>query len=295
MKKRWVPIALAAFVIVDIVLVYLAFRHTRSGDSASAEAQSATTSAGPENTTNPTGGGSSSATGAPSVNGLALVSMGSDSSVLRATTGSCKGGPPATLEVSTDGGQTFETVAGATPEILRVIAWSQANLQYVGADQECQPALYQSVDGGETWSKGPSEGTWHLAPGGDGLIGPDGPVDAGCQPVSLSVLSRDAVFIACEDDTVRSTANGGKEWANAGSLKDVVSVSFLSNRNGYALSVGEQCGAEVSRTTDGGVTWSPVGCIQGTTPQALDAIGQLVVATVDGQGHLSSDGGATWN
>ncbi|WP_106849644.1 hypothetical protein [Blastococcus sp. Marseille-P5729] len=295
MKKRWVPIALAAFVIVDIVLVYLAFRHTRSGDAASAETQSATTSAGPDDATSPTGGGSPSAAGTPSANGLALVSMGSDNSVLRATTGSCEGGPPAVLEVSTDGGQTFETVAGTTPGILRVIAKSQANLQYVGADHECKPALYQSVDGGETWSKGPSEGTWHLAPEGDGLIGPDGPVDPGCQPVSLSVLSRDAVFIACEDDTVRSTADAGAEWQTAGTLADIASVSFLSSRNGYALSVGEQCGAEVSRTTDGGVTWSPVGCIQGTTPQALDAIGQLVVATVDGQAHLSSDGGATWN
>ncbi|WP_153505265.1 WD40/YVTN/BNR-like repeat-containing protein [Cumulibacter manganitolerans] len=301
MKKNWAPIALAAFAVVDLVLVYLAFRHTSAPAAGAADPTTqATSSPATSGSASRSAGSSSSAAGSSAPGqqapASALLSMASDGTVLRATAGACQGGNEAKIELSTDSGKSFNQVGDGAREVLRVIAKSQANLQYVGADESCAVSLYQSVDGGKTWSKGPADGSWYLKPGGKGLVAPGGNAgDVGCTPVALSVVSKQSAFVACSDGSVRSSSNGGAQWQQAGAPSGVVSVSFLDQSNGYALAVGQQCPAEVRRTNDGGATWTPVGCIQGSQPQALDAIGQRVFATVDGKAHMSSDGGATWS
>ena len=303
MKKKWIPIGIAVFAVVDIVLVYLAVRHT-SGSAASAQESAVTTSV--ESTTSQSQDGStqqttsapatSAGSGTPS-DAVSLISLATDGTVLQASSGQCGAGGSAGLQLSTDGGKTFAPLQAPEHQVLRVIATSEVNLQYVGAGQDCEPALYQSVDGGTTWSKGPADGSWHLAAGAPSTTveSPEGPQDAGCVPVAISVLSKTSSFIACADGSARGTVDSGKTWTPAGEPQGIVSVSFLNQTSGYALAVGQDCPAEVRRTTDGGESWNPVGCIQGSTPESIDAIGQQVVAVVDGAFHTSTDGGVTWS
>lgn len=308
MKKNWVIPLVALIAVVDIVLVYLAFRHT-SGTPASASADGVAASTQPqsEGTTSDATSGQTSeqTTGAttqpsaasPEQGAITLVSLASDGTALRATSVRCDEGGNGELEVSTDGGATFQPIEIPQHQILRVIASSNANLQYVGAGEDCDPSLYQSVDGGTTWSEGPADGAWHLAAGALSATvrSPDGPVDAGCEAVSISVLSRTTAAVACADGAARMTTDGGANWQSAGHAQGIVSVSLLNATSGYALAVGSQCPAEVRRTTDAGGSWNPVGCIQGGAPMALDAIGQQVVAIVGGAPHLSTDGGSSWS
>lgn len=303
MKKKWLPIGVAVFAIVDIVLIYLAVRHT-SGPSASADAGPAATTvdSSATETTEPTSGApstapTSSAGPAAASDAVSLVALATDGTVLQASSGQCEPGVTSGLQLSTDGGATFAALPAQEQQVLRVIATSKSNLQYVGADEDCETALYQSVDGGTTWSKGPADGSWHLAAGppSTSIVSPEGETDAGCVPVGISVLSKTAAFVACADGGVRGTADGGETWNPAGAPQGIVNVSFLNQTNGYALAVAQECPAEVRRTSDGGKTWNPVGCIQGSVPQSVDAIGQRVVAVVDGTFHTSVDGGVTWN
>ena len=297
MKKKWVPIALAAFVVLDIILVFFAFRHT------SAPASAGTPETTSSQRTEPGGGTSSegattgqTTTQAAQTQTVSLVSM-AGSTVMRAESGVCSAEPNPVLAISTDGGASFTNAAIPQHQILRVIARSPANLQYIGANESCEASLYQSVDGGQTWSEGPADASWYLAPGepSQNVVAPSGQVEAGCLARSISVLSPVSAFVACADGGVRGTVDGGATWSQMGEPAGIVSVSFLNPSSAYALAVAASCPAEIRRTTDGGATWNPIGCIPGGEPSSIDAVGQQVIAVVGGNVHLSSDGGVTWS
>lgn len=311
MKKKWVPVALAAFVVLDLVLVFLAIQRTSvpANDTSSGQPQRPTTQTTTRPTMEPSNAASesnaqptaSAGTTAPASNSgapaVALLAMSPDGTVMRAESGLCSTESDSTLDISTDGGQSFTAATVPQHQILRVIARSPANLQYVGADESCEASLYQSVDGGQTWSEGPVGGAWHLVPGepSQNLVAPGGPVEVGCAARAISVLDVYSAFVACSDGGVRGTADGGATWTQMGEPQGIVSVSFVNTSSAYALAVAESCPAEVRRTADGGQSWEQVSCIPAGEPLSIDAVGQRVIAVVGGEVHLSGDGGATWS
>lgn len=322
MKKKWIPIAIAAFVVIDIVLVYLAFRHTSEAPAnqpgASSPAGDATDHSHPTDPAGQGGQGTQGPSGqdssGPAHNALPaghtghtihLVSRSISGAVLSAASTPCtpveaqtESQEPSTALRHAEAGDAAVAELDVTEQqILRVIARSSSNLEYVAADTDCQVQVYRTSDGGASWTSGPASDYWHLNPGPPSatIVSPAGKMDAGCEVVSLSVLSHTTAFIVCVDGTVRSTSDGGQSWQQQGEDDDVVSVSFINAGSGYALAVGEQCAAEVRRTTDSGQSWQPVGCIAGSAPQSIDAVGEDVVAFVDDQLHVSADGGSTWS
>jgi hypothetical protein len=48
-------------------------------------------------------------------------------------------------------------------------------------------------------------------------------------------------------------------------------------------------------TSDGGATWTPAACLQGTEAQALAYHNGALIALVDDTVRISGDGGQTWS
>jgi photosystem II stability/assembly factor-like uncharacterized protein len=99
-------------------------------------------------------------------------------------------------------------------------------------------------------------------------------------------------------DQVMYSTNGGEDWAlgnySASDDQDLNSISMVNATTGYVA--GDE--GVISKTTDGGVTWTPTTATGSTTE-----LNKVVFANVNtgfafgtaGQGHKTTDGGVTWS
>lgn len=291
-----VLLGVVVFVVLDVVLVALAIRSTDGGeapDSASTPTSSPSTSA--PATDEPVDEATNQAE--PKRGKPLLLAAGANGSVLRAQPGSCDG-PPARVSLSQDGGASFDSVDTGAQVVLRLSAASLSDMWVAGLNGDCNPTFFRSGDGGQSWE--PTQGTqgaWHRVLGDEpALHAPDGRVELPCTPVALASVNFDVAVAGCDNGDVVTTGNRGNEWNAVGSVSDVVDLAFAGPQRGFALSVGSDCTAVVSGTTDGGSSWEELSCIDGpgrARAMALLAGGDLLVQTAD-QIHRSSDGGASW-
>lgn len=302
MRAKLVIAFVVAFVVADVFLVAAAMRHVNAPPPSGAQPAHGKNATG---TTSPTTADPTTAdptTGGATPIGLSqrpevLLSVAPDGTILRADAGDCRGRDSAGVEVSTDGGSSFQQVFSGPPEILRVTAASNSDLVLIETDAKCRPAVERSTDGGASWSRhDSSNGFWHLDPhlASTSVHTPRGAQDIGCVPVALAPLGRDSAVVGCQDGSIHTTVYAGVSWQSGGPVAGLVSLDFSDKSQGLALAHQPVCASAVLSTSDFGQTWQRVFCLEGDPPQALAVNADTAVAQVDGSFWMSSDKGQTW-
>jgi hypothetical protein len=288
MRERLATAAIVVFVLVDIVLVTLAFRHVRPADP-------------PTDTAPPAASPSPSMSSPPpdaAAPGPTYLSLASDGTLLRATRGSCDGDAAPVVQVSTDG-QGFEdvTVDEGLREVLRVQADASDNVWLVGAGSNCRFGVYRGAADTSGWSfsRG-TGGAWHLLPAADaqGVHSPTGRVDTPCRPINVSTAGGSVPRVLCADGSILGTSDNGSTWIVLGELPDAVAVGYTSPSTGFALAGQDNCSAAVLRTDDGGSSWARLECLGEGRPLAMAVNGSAIAALVGDTLQVSDDSGESW-
>ncbi|GGN09346.1 hypothetical protein GCM10009721_41540 [Terrabacter tumescens] len=261
MKSRVATAGLVAFLAVDVGLVALALRAGRPSEDVPVTSTTrtaelitstpATSTPRATSTTRPTGG--SGGTGATSGGGKAvpvsrLVSALDAATAWRATTGTCDRGG-ATLELTTDGGQSWTKVRSPTRAVTRVQPLDSTRAFTIGAGADCTLKQYASRDAGQTWQAPTAVvGGWArrldeptqvltpkesaATPCGDGAV------------LDLSRTSASQAQALCADGSVVLTGDGGSTWTDSGDAPGAVALSNLIADNSlktYAVRVVSAC------------------------------------------------------
>lgn len=225
--------------------------------------------------------------------------------------GACMRGAQPTLHRSSDG-ETYTEVtlptsdpssgdAAGPPEPLRTVdhvsADSADEIIVFGADHTCRTRAYATADGGRTWAESDPAGIWFLTPSEMDLVAPDGrAVTPGCTVRELHPRDALNVRVACADDRILGTSDGGESWVVLGMLQGLRSIVFSGLGSGLGVAPDEDCGARAHRTGNAGDTWVAAGCItESEDPVALAGTPERAYALVGTQ-HIvvSTDAGQTW-
>jgi len=293
-------LAIAAFLIVDVVLVVAVYRHVNAEPAAvalpspvSADTDLAEEAPADEQRQDPY-----DLDPAQSY----LLSLSDDGSLLSARRGQCDGRTQAEVQVSDNGGATLRDVDTGLSEVVAVRADSASDLTVIGAESDCVLRQRTSTDGGSTWLDGYTfAGTfdvsgWHPDLDKETVVVSDKRTsEPGCSVTSLSDVSEVLARVSCADGTIIGTGDGGDSWVKLGRLDNVRVASYASPSKAYALAKYQGCAANAFVTRDGGRTWSPGGCISGDPAQALTQASDRLVARVDGGLYVSRDEGASWS
>lgn len=239
MKRGLITAGLIAFLLVDIVLVYLALRPppvTPSADppsTAPSTATAAPTKSPPSTSTPRTSPAPTTApeTGtAQSARPVGILLVGLDSDVAwRATTGTCGDGG-AQLSVTRDGGASWDEVDVPATTISRVQPLTGGTGFIVGADRGCGQSEFTTDDGGATWTgPQPLVGGWarRLAEPNQVVTPEDGNAQpCGAQIVlDLSRISAEQAEALCRDGSVKVTNDSGATWSDSGEAEGALAFS----------------------------------------------------------------------
>lgn len=220
-------------------------------------------------------------------------------SAVRGTPGACPGGG-AQLEVSDDGGVTWQGISTPVELLLRAARPQDRELWVVGAiGPDCTPGFATSADAAAAWV-GPSEttGAWHLLadPATTSLHAPNSEVPSPCgdrrtlevEPVSFSQAS-----VLCGDGEVFGTADAGVTWASSGATPGANALGLSGDRPLVAAPSDGDCdGLAIGSPGE-----QPIGCVSdapadGVSLSFADAASGWVVA--GGRTWTTTDGGVTW-
>ncbi|MGH3424979.1 MAG: WD40/YVTN/BNR-like repeat-containing protein, partial [Nocardioidaceae bacterium] len=228
--------------------------------------------------------------------GTVMLSLSDDGTAVRGVRGTCEEHNDASVEISTDTGESFDDVTPGLTSVLHVEAVSDSEVWVVGTDSDCEPRRFETDDLGRTWDESSADGSWYLdADDASKVHGTKGKADPGCTPVSVIVVDSEVARAGCDDGTVRGTDDGGKEWVTLGSLPDDLgALTYDGPSNAYGLAPTDGCTGQVFESSDGGSEWDEAGCIDGDDLQAIAANEDAVIAQVDGKVFRSTDDGQTW-
>jgi photosystem II stability/assembly factor-like uncharacterized protein len=176
---------------------------------------------------------------------------------------------------TTDGGDTWSPVNSGTVEALQGFFFSDAATGWaVGYNG----AVIKTADGGVTWT-----------------------------PVAVPLVTnfRDAFFVdentgwvvggptgsETVDPVIMKTINGGASWDTETPTFTPRTMFFVDADSGCVAG-----GADLLRTTDGGVTWTPYDAAPRSWFGCLFFVGSLRGWATGGQGYIATteDGGKTW-
>lgn len=238
MKSRVATAGLVAFLAVDVGLVALALR---SGQTSTDEVPTAsstrtaalttsppTTSSPPSTTTTTPPARSTEATAVPVAR---LVSALDAATAWRASTGACDRGG-ATLEITSDGGQTWTKLRSPARAIARVQPLDATRVFTVGAGPDCTLKQYASSDAGLTW-QAPTTISGGWARRLDEPTQVLAPKDSAARPcgdgavLDLSRTSASEAQALCADGSVVLTRDGGSTWTDSGDAPGAVALSNL--------------------------------------------------------------------
>lgn len=185
-----------------------------------------------------------------------------------------------TAQRTLDGGATteYKRIDGSNREIERVHFFDANNGFASGQDG----LLLKTTDAGETWSNvntmNTVEDLW-----------------------AINFLTPNFGFVGGTGGKLFRTTNGGTSWdsLNSGVTVTIYSISVLSATNVVFVTATNSGSptAVISRSTDGGNTFTPVAPASATKSQYSvsfsDANNGISVGAA-GQAHYTTDGGATW-
>lgn len=300
MREKLGIAAIVAFLVVDLVLVTLAVRHVRDATPPPAYSPVATASAGPAPADDRPDAGSAApfTPGAePIPDDPILLALAEDGTVMRAVLGSCESGIAPRVEVSTDGGASFEsvTVDADLGQVLGLEASGRRTLRLGGLTTDCEPVAYEGAAGRDQWRTIPSRDAemWHLVADAAARVhAPSGEVETPCPVASLTVVG--SVRALCDSGRIIGTADDGESWVALGDLPGGVAIGYVGPGIGYALAEQPDCPAAVMSTGDGGVDWTQETCLGEAPPRDIAARGDVVLAQVGDQIFRSEDAAATW-
>ncbi|UFU07256.1 hypothetical protein [Ruania halotolerans] len=318
--NRVTALGLGALLVVTIVLVVLALRPVQAPSSTgpaytpppSASPDSVATEDEPSEdprTAEPT----QDETDAPEepiepVPTTRLLTAASSERAWRAMVGDCD--DLSALEVTGDGGDTWEFVdAGLTP-IVRVKALDENTMFAIGGAAECAASLRITASAGADWEESNEElgGSWYLEPGDRNVV--HGPADA-AEPcsgdvVDLAGLSGSAAAVVCTDGDVLETGDAGDSWSSVGNLPGAVAIApqldGAADFQGYLLaSIDPDCEGVAIRSVGpegAGLDDSPAGCAEVGEVAAGDVAvalsGDVAWLWAADDVLVSDDAGATW-
>ena len=297
MRKRWKLAVFVLFLVADLMLVAYMFREIRDDRRASGATEPVPTS-----TSSPTPQ-EEEATGV-----VRLAARGDI--MVRSHAGSCRGSGRPLLELSRDGGKTFNEVAvpvleeaeatdpesKATPirTIVDVAVESPLELEIIAGDEKCKPRRHVTEDGGDSWERKKSFDAWFVDASGKDIVSPDGVLDAGCEVASLSQLSDAEAKVVCRGGAILETEDSGATWLAVGDLdKTVKAAIFTRSKVGFAIAGDGTCSRTFS-TEDGGLTWQTQGCVKDVDIADLAGTVKRLVVADDKDVRVSTDEGKSW-
>lgn len=222
------------------------------------------------------------------------------------------------LHRSTDFGATWQNVwsASLSPRVSVVAASGDtifaATWVQTSTSSQRSPALYRSLNNGQSWSRVREYLTANLVDdimmdGGEVFVSVEGSLsrstdngvswisaDAGITASKINTVasSKGVLFAGTNGGLYRST-NRGTSWKKigvaSGGSNDVLSVVVVEDTILAGTSGGGIC-----RSTDGGLTWTRKDYVTSSIPTMLRA-GSAILASTGGFGVLRSiDNGASW-
>lgn len=292
---------LALFVVLDVVLIVVAVRHVNGTPPSSDLPATAASTTSTSGTPTPTPTTSSSA--APTqlaydfkASEAVAMSSANDGTIVFGTRGTCAG-PEASVQVSTNGGKDFAAASTGLTTTLAVSATGAKAITVVGTNADCDVKQVTSTDGGSSWTEADVVTLWYPAADTDtSVVAPSGASEPGegCVVTSVSQVTAASARVSCADGTFKGSGDSGKTWVDLGRLDNARVSSFLTPSAGYALARFNGCAANEFTTADGGVTWTPGGCISGDPAQAISATSNGLTAVVAGEFYTSDDDGQVW-
>ena len=246
-RRPWVYLAVAAFIIVDIILIALALNSTRS-DAPGATPGAIRTFTSISSSPTPTPTATSQQRVAVSAPPTRILAALNATTAWRAITGTC----PETVaspELTTDSGAHWKVtdVTGPTKvtSLQSIIVGSKSLASMVGLSKvDCTPELVKTFVAGDNYASYPNEltGIWFVNPANRASVhSPTGDFAAPCTAV-IALASRDtkAAAVLCADQTVYQTTDAAAHWTQPATIPGAVNLS--STESGYIASAVGQTG-----------------------------------------------------
>lgn len=293
MKKTLPLVLIAAFVLVDVVLIVGAQRHVFREPPASgivAAAPTPTVGAPAQDPANAQVAYDFDADRSVS------ISLANDGALVFGARAKCDStSSPVSISYSVAGGAKVKKAATELVTVLGAKASSKTDVRVVGQDASCDVVEVRSTNGGSSWTTSDSVSVWYADPqDGNTVVSPVRSANAGCEVVSVSQVTQQSARVGCVDGTIKGSGDSGKTWTKLGRLDNLRVVTFLTPTAGHALARYNGCAANAFTTKDAGVTWQPGGCITGEPAQGIAASANGLVAVVN-DGLYASPDGTTWN
>lgn len=285
--RRWGAVALAVMIVADLVLVGWALGIIGGGDGveregASASPTSASASPSSGDTESPT---SEPDSGEETPDATRFVVEAAGSTLWRATPGECEQGG-ARIERSEDG-QSWEEAPIDAQAIYRV-RFAEPTVGFVvGAGEDCEPVVYATGDGGQSWQEQGAEQTWAALPSGQALV-PGGQTVTVCEEgelLGLAATTGSAAWALCDDGRLLRTTSTGQSWDESAQVEGATSLAADQERVAVT-SAGEGC--EGLRVATGAASDGELG-----EPSCVKGAAGAVVALGGGGGYLVGESG-TW-
>lgn len=295
MKRSWGLALVGVLAVANIVLIAALLRAevAPSRPTAASPAPSATT-------TSPAARGDVAAPG--------VLHLADDGTVVQTWRGTCAEPGTTRLEVSTDGGASFEELslplvetAGdetfALRTILDVTAASADGITLVGNDDQCGQQVWSTDDGGSTWDRTDGYGQWFVPASEDEVVTPLGVTRPGCAVRDVDAISEVNAKVLCRDGQLLGTNDVGETWILLGALDGASDIAFTTISEGVALAPAEGCESAVHGSVDGGETWEVRGCAdESVAAGSLLRRGALLLLSLEAGGIVvSDDDGRTWD
>lgn len=315
-RRIWPVLALAAFLVLDAVLVAWALGAHRAATQSEPETVPIV-SPQPGETTSPAPSVSPSASSAPESEAIepepsTRVLSALDAEVAwRALTGPCPQ-TPATPQLTTDGGASWRDTDATAPtgvtSIQRIVVEAPDVATMVALrGTDCAPTLIRTFVGGDNYEEYPDElaAAWFVDPADRSRVqSPTGTATAPC-PSVVSLAARDgaSALVLCGDGSLAATADGGASWTAAVPSPGVQAIGSAS-AGFIAAAVGREgcAGIQVLQVDAASAASSATGCLP-TEIAPAEFAGVIAIAEAASTVWLwagdliqrSSDGGASWS
>lgn len=314
-RRVWVYLAVAIFILADILLIAWAMSSQRADADASAAripvagaaAHTATPAPEPVETTPPAP--QPSASQAPIAPPTRILAALDATTAWRAVTGECPA-TAATPELTTDSGVTWKKTDATTPTqvtaLQRIAVSSASTATMIGQSKVgCEPELVKTFVGGTNFKSYPTEveKAWYIDPDNRAVVhGPSGEAAAPCAAViTLAPQDKDAAGALCADGQAYVTTDGAETWSQPVALDGA--VAFTASEDGYLVASASQpdCAGVQLTALSTHLEPSDAGCYPVETA-SVEVSGNVAVASAAGATWLwidddvvrSSDDGTTW-
>ncbi len=280
---RMALLGLLALLVVDVLLVALAFRPDAAGASPTATAAASVTTASPTTSAPP-------ALEAAPVKEVVVAVDGERA--WRAALGTCQDGG-ARLRVTDDGGSTWTKRAAPARALGRVQPVDADRGFVIGATGSgCTVGEYATDDDAATW-RGPREveGGWSRVPGGNAktVITPkreDARPCGATTVIDLARVSANRAVVVCADGRLVRSTDGGSKWTTMATVDGALAVGAREvdgTPEVHVARVTDGCeGVEVATVTGGKA--ARAACVK----TSLDgAEGRVSLSVVDEAGWLA--------